>query len=117
MIIDYGSRLSPLAPDYAALRDAGAFIVHECQAPVFFMVEVKDDLLHVEVDAPAEAAIARGFSMLLKEMFDGKPLNSEVVYPDNMLNALHIEHLLGMQRRRGLGAIYKKITEYLPTQS
>lgn len=111
--MDYGNRLAPLTPEYAALRDSGAFIVHECQAPVFFMAEVKGEVLHVEVDAPIEAAIARGFSALLKEVFDGLPVQNGIEIPENMLEALHIEKFLGLQRRRGLGAIYKKVADQL----
>ena len=113
LLMDYGNRLAPLPPEYASLRDSGAFIVHECQAPVFFMAEVKEETLHVEVDAPVEAAIARGFSAMLKEIFDGMPLNDDQEIPENMLAALHIEPLLGMQRRRGLGAIYKKLIDQI----
>ena len=113
LLIDYGNRLAPLPHEYVSLRDSGAFIVHECQAPVFFMVEARGDVLHIEVDAPAEAAIARGFAALLKEVFNGKQLQDAEDIPENMLGALHIEGLLGMQRRRGLGAIYNKVRDQL----
>ena len=113
LLIDYGHRLAPLESEYVALRDSGAHIVHECQAPVFFLVEVNSTTLHIEVDAPEEAAIARGFSALLKELFDGTTVPPDEEVPDNMLSALHIESILGMQRRRGLGAIYKKLKEGL----
>ncbi len=113
LLMDYGKRLAPLPEDYAKLRDSGAFIVHECQSPVFFLAEINDTAIHIEVDAPAEAAIARGFATLIKLLFDGKgvPVDEEV--PENMLAALQIEGLLGMQRRRGLSAIYKKLTDQL----
>ena len=113
--MDYGKQLTPLSEGYAKLRDSGAFIVHECQAPVFFLAEINDGTIHIEVDAPVEAAIARGFAALIKLLFDGKDVSVEQDIPENMLAALQIEGLLGMQRRRGLSAIYKKLTDQLNT--
>jgi len=113
LLMDYGKQLTPLSGYYAKLRDSGAFIVHECQAPVFFLAEIDDGAIHIEVDAPAEAAIARGFAALIKLLFDGKVVPVEHDVPENMLAALQVESLLGMQRRRGLSAIYKKLTDQL----
>lgn len=113
LLMDYGNQLAPLSTEYVSLRDSGAYIVQECQAPVFFMVEVKADRLSIQVDAPEEAAIARGFAALLKELFDGVPLPLDQDLPENILHALHLESLLGMQRQRGLSAIYKKLTDQL----
>ena len=107
VLIDFGNQLDGLAPEFKAMRDAGLYIVHECQAPVFFMARTKDGVIAVEADVPVDAPIARGFVALLKSVFDQQPASLLSALPENMLTALGIEEALGLQRRRGLGAIYQ----------
>lgn len=109
VLVDYARRLEPLSAAYAQLRDQGLFIVSECQAPVFFMVELVDGVVHIEADAPEEAVIARGFTALLKSAFDRAERHQLKDAPRDLLSALGIEELLGAQRRRGLSAIYGRL--------
>ena len=106
-LIEFGNSLPALPEAYHAERNAGKHIVHECQAPVFFKVEIANDLLSIQADVPREAPIARGFVSLLRNAFDGAPAELLQSAPDNMLEALHLSGLIGMQRTRGLTAIYK----------
>ena len=111
MLIDYGRTLEPLSGEYSKMRDAGLAMVLECQAPVFFLVEIDHGSVHIETDAPDEAAIARGFAGMLKASCHGLPISDFDSIPENLLEALGVDALLGMQRRRGLGAIYNVLKE------
>lgn len=110
-LIEFGASLPALPQECRAERDAGQHIVHECQAPVFFKVEKQAGVVSLRADVPREAPIARGFVSLLHAAFDGGPVAVVDKAPDDMLEALHIRALLGMQRQRGLGAIYQKLKQ------
>ena len=74
ILLDYSERLPPLPEAYAPLRDRGLNMVHECQSPVFLMVEVDDDdVVHLHADVPREAPTARSFTSILLEAFDEQP--------------------------------------------
>lgn len=105
-LIEFGNSLPALPEAYHAARNAGKHIVHECQAPVFFKVELSEGAISIQADVPREAPVARGFVGLLKNAFDGEPVATLQDAPVNMLEALHIQGLIGMQRTRGLTAIY-----------
>lgn len=108
-LIEFGNSLPPLPLAYHEARNAGKHIVHECQAPVFFKVEMSGDHIVIHADVPREAPVARGFVALLKNAFDAHPPGFIASAPANMLEALQIGDLLGMQRTRGLTAIYNTL--------
>ncbi len=110
LLLDYGDRLPPLPDDLAALRDAGVGRVHECQSPVFLAVRAGESgRLRVYADVPEEAPTARGFAGLLVEAFDGATAADVAAAPGDALGALGLSPLLGMQRTRGLGAVYARL--------
>lgn len=110
ILLDYSERLPPLPEAYAPLRDRGLNMVHECQSPVFLMVEVDDDdVVHLHADVPREAPTARSFTSILLEAFDEQPASVVLDAPPDVLHDLGIDALIGMQRTRGLRAIYAKL--------
>lgn len=109
LLIDYGQQLPSLSESLHPLRDAGQYMVHECQAPVFMKVDVEEHQLAIEADVPREAPIARGFVAILVRSFHHKPLSVINPLPDDMLVVLGLGGLLGMQRTLGLSAIYNRI--------
>lgn len=111
LLLDYAQRLPELPEQYHALRDAGLNMVHECQAPVFLMVDVEEGKVRIRADVPREAPTARGFTTILIESFDGSDPSEVQAAPPDALHALGLDTLLGMQRTRGLGAIYRRIRE------
>lgn len=113
LLIEFGNNLRPLAPALYVLRDAGKYIVHECQAPVFLKVEQAGGQVSVEADVPREAPIARGFAALLQQAFTGISHTPADEWPADMLAALQIRPLLGMQRQIGLTAIYTSLVEQI----
>ncbi|MEM1271255.1 MAG: SufE family protein, partial [Bacteroidota bacterium] len=103
----------PLDPDYAPLRDAGLNMVHECQSPVFLMAETDAGTLRLHVDVPREAPTARGFTSVLVDLFDGKPVEVLASAPEDLVHELGLTQLLGMQRKRGLAGIYYRVRSAL----
>ena len=109
MLLDYAGQLPPLPEVYHALRDAGLNMVHECQSPVFLMIEVKQGVVRLHADVPDEAPTARSFTTLMVKAFDGASPQVVLDAPDDILHRFGLTHLLGMQRTRGLRAIYQRI--------
>ena len=109
LLLEYADKLPPLPEEYHDLRDAGLNMVHECQSPVFLMVEVEDDTVHLRADVPREAPTARAFTSIMVEAFDGATPEEVANAPDDVLHQLALNDLLGAQRTRGLSAIYRRI--------
>ena len=107
LLLDYAAQLPPLPSEYHTLRDAGLNMIHECQSPVFLMVEVTGSTVHIHADVPMEAPTPRSFVAILVRAFDGRPARHVLEAPDDLLHRLGLAHLLGMQRIRGLSAIYR----------
>ena len=109
LLLDYAQQLPPLPEAYYPLRDAGLNMVHECQSPVFLMIEVQQGAVHLHADVPDEAPTARSFTTLMVKAFDGVAPQVVLDAPADILHRLGLTHLLGMQRTRGLRAIYQRI--------
>ncbi len=116
LLLDYANALPPLPEAYHALRDAGVAMVHECQSPVFLLVEVADDVVRLRADVPREAPTARSFVTLLVRSFDGETPAAVLAAPDDILRLFCLTHILGMQRTRGLRAIYQRIKQEVARQ-
>ncbi len=114
-LIEFGSSLKPLPAAMYPLRDAGEYIVHECQAPVFLNVSQEDTHIQVFGDVPREAPIARGFVALLQQVFDGATADLVAAAPADLLETLQVRSLLGMQRQIGLTAIYASLLDQIHT--
>lgn len=116
LLLDYANALPPLAEEYHAIRDAGLGMVHECQSPVFLMVEVADDVVKLRADVPREAPTARSFVTLLLQSFDGETPAAVLAAPDDILPLFCLTNILGMQRTRGLRAIYHRVKQEVARQ-
>ncbi len=116
LLLDYAQQLPPLPEVYHPLRDAGLGMVHECQSPVFLMIELKQGAVRLQADVPDEAPTARSFTTLMVKAFDGVAPQVVLDAPDDILYRLGLTHLLGMQRTRGLRAIYQRIKNEVARQ-
>ncbi len=106
---DYAGRLPDLPDAYAEMRNAGLGGVPECQSPVFLYVEVENGRVRLHADAPREAATARAFLAILREAFhDARPAEVEAA-PDDPLDQLGWADQVGLQRRKGLSALYQRV--------
>ncbi len=108
-LLEFAALLPPLPRIYHPLRDAGLNMVEECQSPVFLMINVHDGLVRIHADVPAEAPAARSFTSILLQAFDGKPATAVLEAPADILQSLRLVGLVGMQRTRGLTAIYERL--------
>ncbi len=116
LLLEWAERLPALPAAYHGLRDAGIGMVHECQSPVFLVVEVHGETVAIKADVPHEAPTARSFMALLIGAFDGAPPQDVIAAPDDILHRLGIVHLLGMQRTRGLSAVYRRVKSEVARQ-
>ncbi len=107
LLLDYASQLPELAEPYRVLRDQGLSMVHECQSPVFLVVQVHNDTVGIITDVPQESPTPRAFMAILVEAFDNRSTGEVLRSPDDILTQLGIARLIGMQRTRGLSAIYR----------
>ena len=109
LLLEYADKLPPLPDDYREMRDAGLDMVHECQSPVFLHIEVEDNTVQLIGDVPREAPTARAFVSIMREAFHGATPEEVADAPSDPLRLLGLSGLLGMQRTRGLSAIYQRI--------
>ena len=116
LLLDSAQQLPPLPEVYHPLRDRGLNMVHECQSPVFLMVEVKNGTVHLHADVPEEAPTARSFTAILLQAFDGADPQTVLDAPSDVLHRLALDRLLGMQRTRGLSAIYRRLKREVARQ-
>jgi len=117
LLLDFAEALPPLPKAYHALRDAGIGMIHECQSPVFIVVEVKQGLVRIHADVPREAPTVRSLVAILVQSFDDESPQAVLSAPSDVLHQLGLSHLLGMQRTRGLYAIYHHIRREVARQS
>lgn len=120
LLRDYARRLPPLPDAYAEMRDAGVGGVPECRSAVFLVVEVKDERVLLYADAPREAATARAFLGVLHEAFHETAPTVVCAAPDHPLGEMGLSDALGLQRKKGLRALYRRVrraaTEHAPKQ-
>ena len=84
-------------------------MIHECQSPVFLMVTIESGLIRIYADVPRETPTARSFVALLIESFDQQVPDVVLSAPSDILRVFGLTHLLGMQRTRGLTAVYQHV--------
>lgn len=108
---DYARQLPDLPEAYAEMRDAGIGTVPECQSPVFLYVEVEEDHVLVHADAPREAATARAFLAVLHEAFHEARPGAVEEAPDDPLEQMGLADRVGLQRRKGLTALYRRVRQ------
>ncbi|MFB6249198.1 MAG: SufE family protein [Salinibacter sp.] len=111
LLREYAGRLPPLPDAYAEMRDAGIGSVPECRSAAFLHVEVEDGRVRLYADAPREAATARAFLAILREAFHDASLSAVRTAPADPLARLGLAEQLGLQRKKGLTALYRRVRE------
>lgn len=108
LLIDLAKTLPPLPERLEAQKDA-THRVEECQSPVYLFIEVADDRVDLNADAPVEAPSVRGFVSLLVEGLQGARAADVAAVPDDLVRRAGLLEVLGMQRIAGLEAVVRRL--------
>ena len=109
LLLDHARQFPPLPERYRAAREAGLGRVHECQAEVYFFPEVADGAVHLHADVPGHAPTQRALVGILMEAYDGATPAEVAAIPDDLLQRMGIDRLLGPQRQRGFAGVLARL--------
>lgn len=110
LLLGYAKRFPELPEELRAARDEGLGRVEECQTPLFLWVSVDDEgTVSLHADAPREAPTVRGFVGFLMDVLDGRPATEVAELPDDLMERMGLDEVLGVMRTRGLGAVLHRI--------
>ncbi len=116
LLLEFSDDLPALPERYAG--DTGALEqVHECQTPLFLVVEVADEpadhpeekVVHLHFQAPPEAPTTRGFAGILHEGLDGLTVRDVLDTPDDAPMAFSLAEVVSPLRMRGMVAMLSRI--------
>jgi cysteine desulfuration protein SufE len=107
LLLEFANRLPRLPDSYAAQKESHR--VHECMTPVFLWVELPQGRVRIHAEVAEEAPTVKGFVSLLAETFRGSPPAEVLQVRPDLLHRLGLIEALGMQRMRGLNAVFNRI--------
>ncbi|MBI1899536.1 MAG: SufE family protein [Planctomycetia bacterium] len=107
LLLEFANRLPPLPESYSAQKETHR--VHECMTPVFLFVELPEGRVQIHAEVAEEAPTVKGFVSLLAETFRGSPPAEVLQVRPDLLHRLGLIEALGMQRMRGLNAVFNRI--------
>jgi cysteine desulfuration protein SufE len=110
LLLKYSKSFPELPGWLKELRDEGLGRVEECQTPLFLWISVNDaGTVQIHADAPREAPTVRGFVGFLMDVLNGQPASAVADLPDDLMERMGLDEILGVMRTRGLGAVLYKI--------
>ena len=109
LLVDFASGLPPLSPAYEARKAAEDRRVHECQTPVFLWTETENGSARLVAEVAPEAPTVKGFVAVLAEAINGRPVAEVATLPDDLLERMGLDVVLGILRSRGLRAIVARV--------
>lgn len=119
MLLEFSDELPALPERYVEDRDSMEQ-VHECQSPVFLVVEVDgglDGTVRLFFDAPAEAPTTRGFAGVLHEGLDGLTPRQVLAVPDDAPMRLGLAEAVSPLRLRGMVGMLSRIKRQVRAKS
>jgi cysteine desulfuration protein SufE len=116
LLLEFSEGLPELPERYAG-RLGELEQVHECQSPIFLVVEVGDepaDLpgkrpVHLFFSAPPEAPTTRGFAGILHEGLDGLTVDEVLGVPDDAPYRFSLGEAVSPLRLRGMVGMLSRI--------
>jgi cysteine desulfuration protein SufE len=117
LLLEFSESLPPLPQRYADSLDSMEQ-VHECQSPLFLVVEVGDGDPSAEAgqrpvrlffSAPPEAPTTRGFAGILHEGLDGLTVQEVLAVPDDMPYRFSLGEAVSPLRLRGMVGMLSRI--------
>ena len=110
LLVEYAAGLPPLDPEHEARKAAAEGRIHECQTPVFLWPEVTAESgARLVADVAPEAPTVKGFVAILVAAVAGRPATEAADIPDDLLERLGLDDVLGILRSRGLRAITGRV--------
>lgn len=116
LLLEFSDELPDLPPRYA---DAPEKLeqVHECQSPLFLVVEVASDpgvdagdqRVSIFFSAPPEAPTTRGFAGILHEGLDGLTVDEVLGVPEQAPMNFGLAEVVSPLRLRGMVAMLSRI--------
>jgi cysteine desulfuration protein SufE len=116
LLLEFSDELPDLPERYAG--DPGRWEqVHECQSPLFLLVEVGEDptddpsrrQVNLYFQAPPEAPTTRGFAGILHEGLDGLTVGEILGTPDDAPLKFSLAEVVSPLRLRGMVAMLSRI--------
>jgi cysteine desulfuration protein SufE len=116
LLLEFSEGLPELPERYAgALGDMEQ--VHECQSPLFLLVELGDEPaaepgrrpVHLFFSAPPEAPTTRGFAGILHEGLDGLTVEEVLAVPDDAPYRFSLAEAVSPLRLRGMVGMLSRI--------
>jgi cysteine desulfuration protein SufE len=112
LLLKYSKSFPELPGWLSEVRDEGLGRVEECHTPLFLWVSVNDaGTVQIHADAPREAPTVRGFVGFLMDVLNGQPAEAVAELPDDLMERMGLDEVLGVMRTRGLGAVLYKIKQ------
>jgi cysteine desulfuration protein SufE len=121
LLLELSDELPSLPERYAGQLDK-LEQVHECQSPLFLVVEVdpprdgqdpQDRAVRLFFDAPREAPTTRGFAGILHEGLDGRSVAEVLAVPDDAPLRFGLADAVSPLRMRGMSAMLTRIKRHL----
>ena len=113
LLLDFANRLPPLSADYVAKKENEDRRVNECQTSVFLWPEITDGSMQLVAEVAEEAPTVKGFVAILSEAVASRPQTEAQELPDDLLEKMGLDDVLGMLRSRGLRAIVSRVRREL----
>ena len=118
LLLEFSEGLPELPERYAG-RLGELEQVHECQSPLFLVVEVGDGEddprpaaerpVHLFFSAPPEAPTTRGFAGILHEGLDGLSVQEVLAVPEDAPYRFHLAEAVSPLRLRGMVGMLSRI--------
>lgn len=117
MALDYLIQLGKKLPDLPLMQRIDKNLVSGCLARVWLTHTEREGYIYFEGDS--EAMITKGLLALLIHVFSGQRAEDILTDDLSFISSMQLPHLLGNQRRAGLGNMITQIRQYarLYTQS
>lgn len=112
LLRDYSEGLPEVPGGVLERMDRDASRVHECETPVFILVETENGAVRIFADVPGpDFPTVKGLVSILVNAFDGLSPREIEAAPADFISSLGLVQLLGMRRIWGISAVYSRIRD------
>ena len=116
LLLEFSEELPQLPSRYADAPEKMEQ-VHECQSPVFIVVEFDGDVIHLHATAPREAPTTRGFASILAQGLDGLTPEQVLAVPADYPLTLGLSEAVSPLRIRGMVGMLGRVQRQVKLQA